>query len=149
MNAVRLRTVAEHFRSAIESTPPGARPAGLRDFPRGSCSDASLLFATYLKDCGLPPCRYVSAERGDRAAGTWTSHAWLVYGPWQVDITADQFADAPAGVIVERNSRWHEQFEIQEVRSADLRDWSGPGVEPLELFYRTVVAEMEPDRPNA
>jgi hypothetical protein len=137
MNA--LRTFAEAFRAAIEATPPELRPPCLQRFPYGACSDASLLLARYLGEHGYPECRLVSAERGTRADNSWSTHAWLTCNGQIVDITADQFTDAPDAVIINHASSWHEGFEVTQVDSARLESRSGPPIEALERFYPTLL----------
>lgn len=128
------------MRTAIELLPVNTRSATLTHFPAGACGDSSLLLGAYLHDLGFGGFRYVSAARGDRDDNTWTSHAWLERGRLIVDITADQFPDAPSGVIVSHRSRWHKEFAVWDYLKADFRDWSGAGMEDLARLYPSVVS---------
>ncbi len=83
---------------------------------------------------------YISAERGTISDNTWTSHAWLAKGTLVIDITADQFIDGPAPVIVSNSSAWHSQFEIEEIYPSDLNTWSG--VDELLYFYSRIKSEL-------
>jgi hypothetical protein len=139
-----LRAVAERVRRAIEKIPPGQRGSSLRLFPSGTCGDASLLLGAFLADQGVAGFEYVCGERGSKQEDTWTSHAWLRRGPLVIDITADQFADAPAAVIVESPSVWHEEsFRIGSTpEPADFRAYRGPDV--LHVIYARMLEHLSP-----
>ncbi|KQM21217.1 hypothetical protein ASE73_05990 [Sphingomonas sp. Leaf24] len=47
-----------------------------------------------------------SASFGFRAAGEWESHAWVEAGGFVIDITADQFGDAPVIVLPVHDRRY-------------------------------------------
>lgn len=123
------------MRSAIEALPREKLPITMLAFPAGSCGDVSLLLGTYLKDSGIPDFEYVSGDRGSHDANTWTSHAWLARGSLVVDITADQFEDAPGKIIVSEDSVWHRTFKAELGQPSDFRDWSGPGTYHLHTVY--------------
>lgn len=123
------------MRSAIEALQPEKLPITMVAFPVGSCGDVSLLLVTYLKDSGIPDFEYVSGDRGSHNDNTWTSHAWLARGSLIVDITADQFEDAPGKIIVSEDSVWHRTFEAGRGQPSDFRDWSGPGTYHLHTVY--------------
>lgn len=95
----KVEKLARRMRSAIEALQPEKLPITMVAFPVGSCGDVSLLLGTYLKDSGIPDFEYVSGDRGSHNDNTWTSHAWLARGSLIVDITADQFEDAPGKII--------------------------------------------------
>src|SRR5437764_756395 len=114
MDQRRLREMAARFRQAIEAVPHVDRPIALQSFPRGSCGDASLLLGAYLVDNDITGFEYVCGERGDKSRDTWTSHGWLRNGTCVVDITADQFADGPSGIVVADPSTWHTSFNIDK-----------------------------------
>lgn len=114
----RLRELALSFRNAILRTKKDRLPSSLRDFPLGSCGDACLLLARFLKDHGFGDATYIWGRRGPY------SHAWLEFEGFQVDITADQFVSDPEnklwigspqeikdGVIVTADKSWHELFD--------------------------------------
>lgn len=109
-------------------------------FPRGACGDTSLLFGAYLVDHSITGFKWMSGCRGDVRDNTWTSHAWLQRGNLVVDLTADQFADAPAGVIVMCPSPWHAQFNGEERGSGDFRDRSN--VDQLARLYRRLLQDI-------
>lgn len=126
------------FRWALEQVPESARSIGLKDFPRGSCGDSSLLLGAHFVDLGISGFDYICGERGYQSDNTWTSHAWLQRNGCVVDITADQFADAPSAVIVADPSPWHLQFEADEPQPSDFRKWNGVGIELLKPMYPLV-----------
>lgn len=132
----RLTRVALAMRRAIEAIRPADLPLPMSNFPAGACGDACLLLGTYLAECGQIGFHYICGERGLRQDNTWTSHAWLSREGLIIDITADQFADAPGGVIIQRNSEWHDGFECEdEPCPSDFRSWSGPGTYHLHAIY--------------
>lgn len=133
----RIRELAVRLRRALDSIPKSELPLQMREFPRGACGDAALLLGALLADSDIAGFELVSAERGSVGDDTWTSHAWLARGPLVVDITADQFADAPSAVIVAHNSAWHSTFEIEHTAASDFRaTWSPGNVYLGELHQR-------------
>lgn len=139
METSQILEMATRFRQAIESVPPEARPISIQCFPRGACGDTALLFGAFLVDQSVPGFKYVCGERGTKTDNTWTSHAWLQRNDLVVDLTADQFSDAPAGVIVSAPSPWHMQFRTAPGKESDFRCWSGYGAELLHPMYRMVL----------
>jgi hypothetical protein len=114
-----LFQLAHRFRDAIlRSNPRASRLATLRDFPTGACGDASLLLAKYLQVNGCGRSHYMVGKRKGR------THAWLQLADFTIDITADQFEDQDAGVIVSADSPWHSSFQgkIQNVADFCLYD---------------------------
>lgn len=81
-----------------------------REFPRNCCADAAELLALYLHEhCGLKPEYLEVTTEGQRDDGM--THAWVFCKGLYVDVTADQFPEVQAAVIVEANSHWHENFK--------------------------------------
>lgn len=142
MDTVRILEIARQFRTAIESIPPEARPIGMQCFPRGACGDAALLFGALLVDRSIPGFEYICGERGSKSDNTWVSHAWLQRNDLVVDLTADQFSDAPADVIVASPSTWHMQFSTAPGQESDFRKWSGYGAELLYPMYARVIGAL-------
>ena len=124
------------MRDGIESIPLSERPIGLEAFPLGACSDASLLLGAYLQDCGHGKFTLISAERGRFEDDSEVSHAWLMQGSLIVDITADQFEDAPKQLIFTSESFWHKTFKVKDKGPGDFRDWSGPSINELSWLYK-------------
>lgn len=125
---------AQRVRAAIAAVPPEQRTPPLRRFPAGSCGEASLLLGAYLADQGIKGFEYILGARGDKREDNWCSHAWLQRGTCVVDITADQFEDAPAGIVVADPSTWHASFCIEgAAQPADFRVYSGPSL--LRVMY--------------
>ena len=132
------------MRRAIEAIPVSELPVYMARFPAGACGDASYLLGAYLADCGEAGFQYVCGERAAINANMWTSHAWLSRSGLVVDITADQFLDAPSAVIVERNSVWHGTFQVEDPPElGDFRAWlSGPGSDHLYELYPKLAAKL-------
>ena len=143
METPRILEMATRFRTAIESIPPEARSICMQSFPNGACGDTSLLFGAFLVDRGIPGFKYICGERGSRADNTWTSHAWLQREDLVVDLTADQFPDAPTGVIVLSPSPWHMQFDTEPGQDSDFRKWSGYGSDQLYPMYARVLSVFQ------
>lgn len=121
-----VREVARAVRCAIERAPRDKLPITFASFPRGSCGDTALVLGTYLAaDCGIPGFQYVCGDRGSKLDDTWSSHAWLECNGLVVDVTADQFSDAPDAVIVEDPSHWHLSFRNINKMNSDFRKWTG------------------------
>lgn len=131
----QVRETAKQLRRLLDSMPKPELPPAMREFPRGSCGDTSLLLGALLADRGFRGFDCVSAERGLIVDGTWTSHAWLVSESLIVDITADQFPDAPAAIIVARKSSWHAQFTITHTTHGDFRASCAPTNGELQVLY--------------
>ena len=133
----RVRDLAMRLRRALDSIPKSELPDSMREFPHGACGDASHLMGALLADSGLDGFEFISAVCGMTDDNTWTSpsHAWLACGSLIVDITADQFPDAPAAVIVARNSPWHTRFCVEYTRPSDFRASYGPGNGDLQALY--------------
>ena len=87
---------------------------------------------------GLPKDVQALADEKFSILFTWTSHAWLRRGELIVDITADQFQDAPRPIIIEENSHWHRQFESEVLHKANVTVVSGPGVYDVLRFYARI-----------
>ncbi|ARF83194.1 hypothetical protein ACIG0C_30010 [Kitasatospora aureofaciens] len=122
---------ATRFRRALETSSEETRLIGLREFPHGACLDASLLLAEYLEDCGLGTWECVAGERPFRPALP-QSHAWLEQDGLILDITADQFDDAPRQAVwVTRDPSWHQQFGDPEPRA---RLWRPQDEELLDAY---------------
>lgn len=143
MEIPRILEMAISFRTAIKSIPSEARPIGMQSFPRRACGDTALLFGAFLVDHAIPGFKYICGERGSQADNTWTSHAWLQRNDLVIDLTADQFPDAPADVIVSNPSPWHMQFTTEPGQESDFRKWSGYGVDLLHPMYSKVLSILQ------
>lgn len=144
MPLATIEQIALRMRRAIEAVPREHLPLPMSSFPAGACGDATLLLGAYLVDCGYFDFLYVSADRGSHEDNSWTSHAWLARERLVIDITADQFPDAPSAVIVADPSIWHEQFEIESKMSSDFRTWSGKGIDHLRVMYARMRSSLFP-----
>lgn len=132
-----LFRLASRFRYAIvRSNPSTRRLASLHDFPRGACGDASLLLAKYLQanSCGIP--HYVLGRRAGEG------HAWLELHEYVIDITADQFADQDAGVIVSKESNWHKSFDGRIHNAADFCLYDRSTVFALTRAYDAITKTL-------
>lgn len=104
-----LRTLAARMRQAFEQYAASTPDMMFKSFPRATCGPTAELIGRYLSEvCGLD-AQHVEA----RCSDGWT-HAWVVVGDILVDITADQFGQAP--VIVTRDSPWHREWKTEHPR---------------------------------
>jgi hypothetical protein len=134
----RLRELAGAFRDAIERADRNRLPIEFRDFPSGSCGEATLLLGIFLTDQGMGTFRYVCGWRDDH------SHVWLEADGLIVDITADQFPEISERVIVTRCSRWHSAFERDgDPHEADYRIFDERARRQSERTYKVIVAGIE------
>lgn len=127
------------MRAAIDLVPREHLPYSMKDFPSGACGDTSILLGAYLVDCGHHGFEYICGTRGSQEDGNWTTHAWLARGDLVIDITADQFSDAPAGVIVESPSIWHRQFDPDRPTPSDFREYHGPSMYEMHAMYSRLL----------
>ena len=102
-----IRNAATRFRSAIEATDFSGYDLNLYKFPKDCCHHAAALLRLYLfdQDLGL----FDKAE-GQRPDGR--QHVWLRREDILIDITADQFDEGEAKVIVTRHSPWHAAWQL-------------------------------------
>ena len=136
-----IQKVALAFRATILSIPVNQRPYGLKNFPSGACGDTALLLGTYFNDLGESGFSYVSGCRGSYETHTWHTHAWLQRDSLVIDLTCDQFDDAPDGFIFQ-TSNWHKQFREVEFSDASLVSWHGHSVNELQQFYSLIKAKL-------
>lgn len=132
-----LLSMAVRFRRAIErSHPASSSLETLRNFPRGACGDASLLLAKYLQvnRCGLSSL-VLGKRRGQ-------CHAWLQLQQYVIDITADQFADQDARVIVSSDSPWHASFNGNVHNPADFCAYDPRTAFQLTRAYRVITSRL-------
>jgi len=108
-------------------------PIGLKDFPIGACLDASLLLGHYLAQSDIGKPIYVSGTKDGR------THMWLEMDGVIIDITADQFGDAPERIMVTRDTAWHSQFERQSRRSDGLDQYNDFNSSDLMSAYSEVA----------
>lgn len=101
-----------------------------------------MLLGTLFIDYGVDGFLYVCGDRGDHRLGNWSSHAWLQKGDLIVDVTADQFPDAPSAVIVAAPSPWHRNFDVTDTSPSDLRKWQGAGIAQLHALYLRIKGEI-------
>ena len=134
MTIARITELARVFRSVLEHTDPEHLPITLRSFPHGACGDAALLLAKFLEQHGHRGFGYMLGSRGE-----W-SHAWLQRGLLVVDITADQFDDVTAPVIVSTCSDWHAALNGKAENSADFTQYDARTSGMLAAAYERICA---------
>lgn len=105
----QIRLHLERARNYFEEL--AKQPTGnylFEHFPTGCCGNASHILGCFLNSQGYANVRYIAGER--TVNEQCQTHAWLEWGGWIIDITADQFADGPSAVFMERDSEFHCSF---------------------------------------
>lgn len=140
--AEAIRELAERFRNGIEACDPARMVISMQSFPRGACGDAALLLARYFRDNGAGEFEYIVATRGEGEG--WTSHAWLEQNGLIVDITADQFNEVEAVVLVTEDRGFHATFrDFDRSQSADFDDYTLIVSPDLGDTYLAVVEAIQ------
>ena len=134
----KVRDLAQRVRTALQSIPLTERPEEFSNFPKGACGSSSLILGAVLVDNGHTNFIYVCGERPSPDDTQIVSHAWLADRDLVVDITADQFNDAPEALVVAIGSSWHKSFEIKHTEAADFRASSSPALLHLVAVYKKV-----------
>jgi hypothetical protein len=132
-SAITLQTTA--FRRAFEQCRGSLRAISLKDFPHGSCGDATDMLGMFLSDAIGVNADYVSGWHNRQ------SHAWLMHSGLFIDITADQFGKKP--VIVTANSEWHNLFEIEIRREPGIDGAAGSHLADLWHDYQMIAATVK------
>ncbi len=133
-----LTKLAARFRAAIiKSNPTTLSLITLQNFPHGACGDAALLLAKYLQENEHGDFDYVLGEREG------CSHAWLQRESLIVDITADQFEDQEAAVIVTEDHTWHSLFNGEKQNIADFEIYNPHTVSEMRRTYAEIMGKIE------
>lgn len=132
----RLQDIASRFRRGIERSVPDITAISFKHFPRGSCGDASILLGRYLREIGLGYADYVSGSRDGY------THGWLEIGPIIIDITADQFGDAPSGIIVSVDAAFHDTFRPVKKAPYDAEECIPEYAAQLDEAYATIIKSI-------
>ncbi len=116
----KIKTLSEKFRQAILRCDRSELPYSFDNFPANSCSEASRLLGTYLKDNGFGDFNFVKGKRGH--GDTLETHYWLQKDNVIVDITANQFNGIDAVVLITNmDSALHNSFDQEIIEQADYR----------------------------
>jgi len=108
-----LLKLACEFRRAFETVDLSRAPGVLPHFPRGCCGWATIFIGNFLQEEYGLLAQHVGA---DHRQIDGNSHEWLMVNGISIDITADQYPDAPSGIIVESDSQWHKGWPVSEVK---------------------------------
>jgi hypothetical protein len=126
-----ILVIASAVRRALEECSANEYPQYWGSFPRGTCGDTALVLGAFLVDAGYIGFEYICGEM-QKSDGSSSSHAWLQRNDFVIDITADQFHDMDAAVIVSENSAWHRKFRISQRTVGDFRQY--PVEQVVELY---------------
>lgn len=137
-----LLEAAATFRSAIERVANSLGDFEFRDFPRGSCKASSLIFARFLNARWGLESVLVTGHRGTPSDPSWATHAWLEVNGTIVDLTADQFLDAPGPVVVSSQSEWHLRFNARKRYPASTHEYHQEALARFERQYAAVIAAL-------
>lgn len=110
-----LAVTALEFRRALEKSSVRRHSKVMSRFPLGCCKHSSQLLAKYLvTELHVPLVSFVYGERGGGGTGEpWQSHVWLRVGEHTLDITADQYPEVDAPVVVSVGGGWHSAWHRQ------------------------------------
>jgi len=142
----RIEQLAHNLRSVLEAVPRQDLPVGMRSFPKGACGNSAILLGAYFANYEIEGFVYVQGRRGSRDQNTSASHAWLARETLVVDITADQFSDAPGPVIVADPSPWHQTFRTKAYTDPGDRGilWNRFGIDELYRLYNRLHTSLFP-----
>jgi len=136
-----IKALATAFRRAMEVSGVKADIV-FRNFPRGSCGDASLLLSEFLRSHGISEIEYVVGW-ASQDSGSRRSHAWLELEGLIVDITADQFSNRPAPpVFITRSRTWHAHFSEDDRHPASISAYDPATRGRLLALYADVMAHI-------
>lgn len=102
-----------------------------------------MLLGAFLNDSNILGFNYVHGIIGSHSKNTYRSHAWLQFKDIFIDLTADQFDDAPIELVL-KASKWHGKFRNKEKRDSDFRNWKGPAIGELSAFYQLILEKLQP-----
>lgn len=138
---LKIAEIATQVRTIIENLPRDKLPSHWSKFPRGTCAETSLILGAFLVDNGYKDFLCFNASREGNKSRRPT-HAWLQNDRLIVDITSDQFVDAPRGIIVAEESPWHKSFRIDKRDLGDFRRYQ-LYLPDLPNTYNLIKQEIE------
>ena len=118
MEETELRQVVEAVRARLEAADLSTAHICFHSFPKGACGVTSDLLATVLeRRFGVVPM-WMNSMLGEGIDPV--SHAWLEVEGFTIDITADQFGEAP--VVVTTWSQWHQALTLDQSVYYPMKD---------------------------
>lgn len=135
----RIRRLALAFRRAIERCRSELTYVVFKNFPHGACGDTCDLLGRFYAQMGIGGWEYVSGRFDQQ------THAWLEKDGWIVDITADQFDDAPDSVLVTNDRSWHQRFQVKCRRPCGATGCPDEIAGELEATYETIIRHVDVD----
>ena len=132
-----LTELATQFRQMIENADRSNLTVEFKNFPFGSCGDASILLAQYLTDSGYETPIYVSGQLVEPTG--LPGHAWLELDGVIIDITADGFEPHMPKVVVAENSDWHNQFDRLDEHPAAIHGYDDYTASRLVAAYQELT----------
>lgn len=131
-----MEEVIRKFRKALENADVKRQYVAFNRFPAGSCSDASILLADYLKVQGYGDFDLVSGENE-----LDYTHAWLENVSFLIDITADQFGVQYGAVVFKKrdvNANVHLGFTVVNRHQSSLKLALSPVFGDLSNAYKMI-----------
>ncbi|QDT66853.1 hypothetical protein [Calycomorphotria hydatis] len=120
------------LRQRLEAYANSCNDVVFQNFPHGCCGDTCQILGEYLKERGQGTWEYVCGWKDQQ------SHAWIEHDGIIADITADQFNESLAHVIVKRHSEFHTSFEISERHAALIGNPNDPRERKLWQIYEEI-----------
>ncbi len=141
-----LALVALEFRRAIERSNLRRHARVMSRFPVGCCKQSSQLLARFLvTELQVPLVTFVHAERGGTAGDAWQSHVWLSVDQHYIDITADQYPEIEAPVVVSMSGGWHTSWERKRhLTYGEMMNFDRWEALRFERMYRAVFRALQP-----
>lgn len=141
MHKEDLLRLGRAFRKAFETVGRSQSFGAFPHFPNGCCTWASIFIGNFLiNEYDLSPKRVYSAWHPSSS-----QHEWVLLSGTIIDITADQFDDAPAPIIVRNDSEWHAQFrdsKISDYLPVSKYDIRG-NTQKVSDIYELIISEVK------
>jgi len=118
-----VRDIAAQLRTALSNMPPTI--PSFSSFPNGCCGNTAELLIKFMHDAGCTGMQYASAWSGeDFLPALDSSHAWVEYRGYIIDITLNQFSDRISEpiepIFFSKDRRLHDKYFDRQVEIYDV-----------------------------
>ncbi|XOU94450.1 MAG: hypothetical protein ACNFW9_00100 [Candidatus Kerfeldbacteria bacterium] len=138
-----LEKLATEFRIALLKCNKNSLIGNLRNFPKDSCGESSLLLGKYLNDMNQGIFEYTLGEIRNNNNNSYQSHAWLQKENIFVEITADQFPDVELPPYVTIDNPWYDKFKILESKEKDIEKQTKYTKARLLSSYDLIISNIK------
>lgn len=131
----KLITLAKSVREHLQTKTPSSLPCiPFNEFPKGCCSDSSLVLAELINRRFGSVAKVLSFDKGQN--GVSDSHAWVEVGSLCIDITLDQFNSESEVCFpaIHAGSRYpiHNEYKNGEQHDTSPPSWLESVVDELD-----------------